>query len=39
VLAAIMETGWNEVERTIAIPKVLRPWMRGQDVIRKREKV
>lgn len=38
VLAAIMEHGWNDKEKTILIPKVLRPWMGGEEVIRKREK-
>ena len=33
VLAAIMENGWDEEEMVIRIPEVLRPWMRGLEVI------
>jgi len=36
VLAAILEMGWNDDDKTVTIPKALRPWMGGQDVIRKR---
>lgn len=34
VLAALLENGWNEDARTVAIPKVLRPFMGGQETIR-----
>ncbi|CAO2655971.1 Nn.00g047740.m01.CDS01 [Neocucurbitaria sp. VM-36] len=33
VLAAILENHWNEQERTVTIPEVLRPYMGGQDII------
>lgn len=33
VLAAILETGWDERSMTVAIPEVLRPWMDGKDTI------
>lgn len=36
VLAAILENGWDEAERTVTIPEVLRPWMNGRDKIRSR---
>lgn len=39
VLAALLENGWDEAERTVTIPEVLRPWMDGRDKIRgKKEK-
>lgn len=34
VLAAILENHWNEADRTVTIPPVLRPFMGGQDTIR-----
>ena len=34
VLAAILENHWDETERCVRVPEVLRPWM-GVDVIRK----
>lgn len=33
VLAAILENHWNEEERTVTIPPVLRPFMGGQEKI------
>ncbi|KAH6676172.1 seryl-tRNA synthetase [Plectosphaerella plurivora] len=30
VLAALLETGWDEQSRTVAIPECLRPWMDGR---------
>jgi seryl-tRNA synthetase len=33
VLAAILENHWNEQERTVTIPEVLRPFMGGQEKI------
>ncbi|KAL1836894.1 hypothetical protein VTJ49DRAFT_4522 [Mycothermus thermophilus] len=33
VLAAILENGWNEAEKTVTIPEVLRPWMDGKEKI------
>lgn len=33
VLAAILETGWDEGSMTVAIPEVLRPWMDGKETI------
>lgn len=35
VLAAILENGWDEQEKTVTIPEVLRPWMDGREKIRK----
>jgi seryl-tRNA synthetase len=37
VLAAILENGWNENERTVRIPDVLLPWMDGVNVIGSRK--
>jgi seryl-tRNA synthetase len=34
VLAAILENGWDEGEKVVRIPKVLRPWMGGVEIIR-----
>ncbi|KZZ94945.1 Seryl-tRNA synthetase, class IIa [Moelleriella libera RCEF 2490] len=31
VIAALMENGWDEASRSVAIPEVLRPWMGGKD--------
>ncbi|KAK4107547.1 seryl-tRNA synthetase [Canariomyces notabilis] len=41
VLAALLENGWNESEKSVTIPEVLRPWMDGREKIgpRKRQKV
>ncbi|KAI9882728.1 MAG: hypothetical protein M1823_005518 [Watsoniomyces obsoletus] len=36
VLAALLEHGWDEKTRTVRIPGVLRAYMSGQEVIRKR---
>lgn len=36
VIAALLEIGWSERESSVAIPKVLWPWMHGIEVIRKR---
>lgn len=33
VLAAILETGWDEGSMTVTIPEVLRPWMDGKETI------
>lgn len=33
VLAAILETGWDEGSMTVTIPEVLRPWMDGRESI------
>lgn len=36
VLAALLENGWDEKEMCVKLPEVLRPWMSGVDVIRKK---
>lgn len=36
VLAAILENGWDEKETSVAVPKVLWPWMHGIEVINKK---
>lgn len=33
VLAALLENGWDEADRSVAIPAVLRPWMGGREKI------
>ncbi|KAK4455436.1 serine--tRNA ligase, chloroplastic/mitochondrial [Podospora aff. communis PSN243] len=33
VLAAILENGWDENEKSVTIPQVLRPWMDGREKI------
>ena len=33
VLAALLENGWDEADRSVAIPEVLRPWMDGKEKI------
>ncbi|KAG5944413.1 hypothetical protein E4U53_006883, partial [Claviceps sorghi] len=33
IIAALLETGWDEDTATVAIPPVLRPWMDGKDTI------
>ncbi|KAM9885710.1 seryl-tRNA synthetase [Verticillium dahliae] len=33
VLAALLENGWNEEQKTVHIPECLRPWMDGKTVI------
>ncbi|KAK1836215.1 serine--tRNA ligase, chloroplastic/mitochondrial [Podospora conica] len=33
VLAAILENGWDEAEKTVTVPEVLRPWMGGREKI------
>ncbi|KAG6003602.1 hypothetical protein E4U54_000659 [Claviceps lovelessii] len=33
VIAALLETGWDEETATVAVPQVLRPWMDGKDTI------
>ena len=33
VIAAILENGWDETEKTVTIPQVLRPWMDGKEKI------
>lgn len=38
VLAALLENGWDPNERAVRIPHVLRPWMRGLDMITRRKK-
>lgn len=35
VLAAILESGWDEDKMEVRIPEVLRPWMSGMQVIRR----
>ncbi|KAI0484623.1 seryl-tRNA synthetase [Xylariaceae sp. FL0804] len=35
VIAALLENGWDPVDRSVAIPACLRPWMGGKDRIRK----
>jgi seryl-tRNA synthetase len=35
VLAAILENHWNEQERTVTIPEVLRPFLGGQEKMQK----
>jgi seryl-tRNA synthetase len=35
VLAAILENHWNEQDRTVTIPEVLRPLMGGQEKVQK----
>lgn len=36
VLAALLETGWDEHARVVSIPECLRPWMDGRHEIGKR---
>ncbi len=36
VLAAILENGWSEEEKSVLIPEVLRPFMGGMEYIRKK---
>ncbi|KAL2018771.1 hypothetical protein VTK56DRAFT_399 [Thermocarpiscus australiensis] len=38
VLAAILENGWDEAEKSVTIPEVLRPWMDGRDKIGPRRR-
>jgi seryl-tRNA synthetase len=38
VLAAILENGWDESEKAVTIPEVLRPWMEGKDKIGPRHR-
>ncbi|KAH6897441.1 hypothetical protein B0T10DRAFT_476849 [Thelonectria olida] len=33
VLAALLENGWDEEAKTVAVPECLRPWMDGKDKI------
>ncbi|KAK3372895.1 hypothetical protein B0T24DRAFT_247187 [Lasiosphaeria ovina] len=33
VIAALLENGWDEADKSVAIPEVLRPWMDGRDKI------
>ncbi|EGX97117.1 seryl-tRNA synthetase synthetase [Cordyceps militaris CM01] len=33
ILAALLEVGWDEKAKTVAIPECLRPWMDGRDKI------
>lgn len=35
VLAAILENGWDEKEKVVVVPEVLRGWMGGMEVIGK----
>ncbi|KAK4187581.1 serine--tRNA ligase, chloroplastic/mitochondrial [Podospora australis] len=39
VLAAILENGWNEQEKSVTIPEVLRPWMDGREKIGPRHRL
>ncbi len=36
VIAALLEIGWSEKDACVRVPKVLWPWMHGNEVIRKR---
>lgn len=38
VLAAILENGWDESEKAVTIPEVLRPWMEDRDKIGPRHR-
>ncbi|OCK78094.1 seryl-tRNA synthetase [Lepidopterella palustris CBS 459.81] len=38
VLAAILESHWNEKEMSVTIPKVLRPWMGGLEKIQRKQR-
>ena len=35
VLACLLENGWDEANKTVKIPEVLRPWMGGMALIGK----
>lgn len=35
VLAAILENGWDETDKSVTIPECLRPWMDGKEKIVK----
>ena len=35
VLAALLECHWDEEQRCVTVPEVLRPWMHGVDVIKR----
>ena len=35
VLAALLENGWHEEEKSVRIPEVLWPWMHGMQAIKK----
>ena len=37
VLAAILENGWDEEARSVAIPECLQPWMDGQETIEAKQ--
>ncbi|PSR93638.1 seryl-tRNA synthetase-like protein [Coniella lustricola] len=39
VLAAILESGWDERDMTVRIPEVLRPWMDGKEKIGARHRL
>ncbi|KAK3314808.1 hypothetical protein B0H66DRAFT_535696 [Apodospora peruviana] len=39
VLAAILENGWDEEEKIVVIPEVLRPWMDGRAMIGPKRRV
>ncbi|KAK1761492.1 class II aaRS and biotin synthetase [Echria macrotheca] len=39
VLAAILENGWDENDKSVTIPPVLRPWMDGKEKIGPRQHV
>ncbi|KAK4239184.1 hypothetical protein C8A03DRAFT_43145 [Achaetomium macrosporum] len=38
VLAAILENGWDESEKSVTIPEALRPWMEGREKIGPRHR-
>ena len=38
VLAAILECGWDEQSQAVVVPKVLRPWMHGIEMIEATKK-
>lgn len=37
VLAALLENGWNEDEKSVTIPETLRPWMDGKEKITRKK--
>ena len=38
VLAAILEDGWDEADKSVRVPEVLWPWMDGMEKIEVRRK-
>ncbi|KAJ1338280.1 seryl-tRNA synthetase [Microdochium nivale] len=39
VLAAILENGWDERDKTVTVPAVLRPWMDGKEKLGLKKRV